>query len=124
MKKFSEFQDEEAIELLADILEPVSTIMSDKKIAEIACNETKLKLVQYLLKNHSKQVLEILAMMNGEKVEEFKCNFFTLPVMLLDVLNDEVFVNFFSSQVAEMQKNASGSAMESTEETEATLKVS
>lgn len=124
MKKLSEYHGEEAIELLGEILEPVSTIMADKQISEMVGKDSKLKVVQYLLKYHSKQVIEILATLDGKTVDEFDCNLFTLPMMVLNVLNDEVLVNFFSSQLAEIGKSASGSAMENTEETEAMLKAS
>lgn len=120
MKKLSEYQNEEAIDLLADILDPVAMILGDKKVQTlIKSNVPKLKIVQHLLKNHSKEVVKVLARLEGKKVSEYKCNILTLPKVMLEIMDDEELVNFFQSQVQSSDVSASTSATANIKETEA-----
>lgn len=101
--KISEYKNEDAIELLADLIEPTANILSDEKIQE-AFNGgvSKLKIAKMCLKEHKKDVLEILATLNGQSVEEYTCNPVSILVDLLAILNDEELVSFFVEQQAIM----------------------
>lgn len=97
--KLSEYKDGEALDLLAELIDPVSTIASDKRIAELVkAKAGKLKVVQYAIKNHKEQILQILAAIDGVPVEEYHCNVLTLPLKVLEILNDEDLMDFFTSQ--------------------------
>ena len=72
--KLSEYRNEAAIELLADILEPATKILADEKIKELI-NGPRISLIKYVLKNHKSEIIEILAIMDGVPVEEYECNF-------------------------------------------------
>lgn len=116
--KLSDYQNEEALEVLADIIEPATMIIADKEVQKIyKSGQPKLKLVTYMLKHHSSEVLDIMAGLDGVPREEYKCNILTLPVKLLEIMNDEQLLGFFSSQ-ASMGQTSSGNATESTEEVE------
>ena len=84
--KLSEYQGEAALDLLADLIEPAGEIMSDKEIGEIL-KENRFKAIGQTIKNHKKAVMQILSTMDGVPVEEYKCNVFTLPVKILELLN-------------------------------------
>ena len=118
MRKLSDYQGEEAIELLGEILEPTSVVLSDPKVAEMYKNVSAIKLVSYILKNHPKEILEILARLEGEEAETYKCNVFSLPAKVLEILNDKDLTSFFASQTAEMLQSASGAVTANTEEEE------
>lgn len=118
MRKLSDYQGEEAIELLGDILEPTTVILADEKVAEMYKKAPALSIASYILKNHSKEIKEILARLEGEEPETYKCNVFTLPAKVLQILNDEDLKSFFESQTAEMLKSASGAVTANTEEEE------
>lgn len=119
MKKLSEYQNEEAIDLLADILDPVAMVLADKEVSKIMkSGAPKLKVVQYLLKHHQKEVIEVLARLEGQDVSEYKCNVLTLPRVLLEIMNDEELNAFFQSQVQSLDENASTSVTANTEEAE------
>lgn len=124
--KLSEFKDEEALDLLADIIEPVGTILEDKEIAKIYEEnksdgfgiKAKLKLVSVMIRNHKPEVIEILAKLNKQDASEFHCNVLTLPKELLSLINDPLMIDFFVSQVQSEGEISSAPATEITEETE------
>lgn len=116
MKKISEYKNEESLELLADIIEPAAAILSDKKIAGLMRSGEKLKAVSAAIKAHKNEVIEILARLNETPVDEYECNIFSLPAALLEILNDEGLLDFFTASVQGNTKVSGGSATENTEE--------
>lgn len=119
MKKLSEYKNEEAIELLADIMEPVSEILADDEVKNTyRSGANKIALVKVILKHHSKQVVDILAILDGIPREEYKCNVVTLPIKLIEIFNDEELTSFFESQSQILGEELSGSVTENTEATE------
>lgn len=118
--KLSEYKNEEALELLADIMDPLSDIMTDENFKKLLSEEktTKMGMIQYLLRNQSKPIIAILARMENTPVEEFQVNILSLTTKLLDVFNDKELVDFFKSQGQMVAGEPSGSATENTEETE------
>lgn len=109
--KISDFKNEEALDILADIIEPAAEIFKDKDLVEmITSGSVKMELVKHIIKNHKKSIIEIMAVLEGIPVDEYQCNVFTLPIKLLEILNDEELVKFFTSQG--QMKSSSGSAME------------
>lgn len=114
MKKLLEYENEDALELLADILDPAVEIFTDKEISK-AWNKSRVKAVSIAIKKHKKSVIEILARLEGVPVNEYKCNIFTLPTTILSILNDKELLNFFKSQGQMMDMISSGSVTENTE---------
>ena len=114
--KISEFKDEAALDLLADILEPVSEIIADPEVKAAFEGNKKIKAVSVMIKNHKPETLTILARLAGKPVDEFECNVFTLPLKILEILNDKTLIDFFSSQAQMTVNISSGSVTENTEE--------
>ena len=115
MRKFKDYKDEEAIDLLADIIEPAYNIMSDETVRKAFKSEKKLiSLAKTICTNHKKEVFEILAAMDGKKVEDYHCTFFTLPFRVLEILNNQELLDFFSSAAGMTASESSISAMENT----------
>lgn len=115
--KLSEYENEDAIDLLADLLEPTATIFSDKELASAVrskCN--RITAVKIALKNNKKSVIEILARLDNIPVEEYSCNVGTILYKLLEIINDEVLNDFFTSQSQKMEEASSGNATANTKE--------
>ena len=112
--KLSEYQGEAALDILADLIEPAGEIMTDKEIGEVF-KKNRFRAIGLAIKNHKKAVMQILATMDGVPVDEYKCNVFTLPVKVLELLNDPELVQLFTSQGQTGDANSSGSASENTE---------
>ena len=113
--KLSEYQGEAALDILADLIEPAGEIMSDKEIGEVF-KKNRFKAIGMAIKNHKKAVMHIMAIMDGVPVDEYKCNVFTLPVKILELLNTPELAQLFPSQGQTGDANSSGSASENTEE--------
>ena len=113
--KLSEYRGEAALDILADLIEPAGEIMSDKKIGEVF-KENRFKAIGLAIKNHKKAVMQIMATMDGVPVEEYKCNVFTLPAKILQLLNDPELVQLFTSQGQTGDAKSSGSVAVNTVE--------
>ena len=113
--KLSEYQGEAALDILADLIEPVGEIMTDKEIGEVF-KKNRFKAIGLAIKNHKNAVMQIMATIDGVPVEEYKCNVFTLPVKILELLNDPDIVQLFTYQGQTGGANSSGSASENIEE--------
>ena len=113
--KLSEYQGEAALDILADLIEPAGEIMSDKEIGEVF-KKNRFKAIGLAIRNHKKAVIQIMATMDGVPVDEYKCNVFTLPVKILELLNDSELIRLFTYQGQTGDANSSGSASENIEE--------
>lgn len=115
--KLSEYKGEKALDILADIIEPAASIMVDKEIVNLARSGQKIKVIKPLLKNHKREIIEIMAALEGEPPEEYaeKINVFTLPKKLREMVNDPDLMSLFTLQGQKTDETSSGSAMESIE---------
>lgn len=97
--KLSEIKGEAALDVLADLIEPAANILADEEIQKsVKSGEPKLLLVKKLLKSHKKEVIEILAILDGEEPETYKVSLLTLPAKLLEIINDPEIGSLFTSQ--------------------------
>lgn len=123
MRKLSDYKGEEAIDLLADIIEPMALILADKSIRAMVENKDEkvpiIKLVKPLLKSHKKELIEILARVAEMPVEEYEktISVFTLPIQVMDLINDPMVQSLFTSQsqTAVTSLTSFGSVTENTE---------
>lgn len=101
--KLSDFKGEKAIEVFADLLEPVSEIVKDSEIRNMFEKEnvSHIEVIKKLLKGHSKEVIKILAILEDKNPEEYEVNLVTLPKILLEILNDKDFMSLFTWQSPE-----------------------
>ena len=119
MRKLSEYKDEEALDLLADILEPAIKIFADPDFARAMMADKRMTAIKVAVKSHKHEVMEILAAMDGVPVNEYHCNVLTLPMRLLDIMNDEGLKAVFTSQVQEKKEStSSGPVTENTGDAE------
>lgn len=98
--KLSDFKGEEALELLADIIEPMFEILGDDKFKDMVRSGTcdQMQMIKYLLKTHKKPILTILALMDKEDPETYEPNVLTIPLKLLELGNDPDIIKLFTSQ--------------------------
>ena len=125
MRKLSEIKDDEAMDVLADIIDPAINLIGDEAF-KIAIKGDKSKNIQpnrleaakIALKNHKKEIVTILALLDGTPVEEFHYNMITLPKMAIDLFNDKELIDFFHYQGETDSEQPSGSATESTKDSQ------
>lgn len=99
MKKLSEYKDEAALDLLADLLEPFTALFGDADFRREYTNNNLMKAVVFALKRHKPEIMQILARMDDKPVEEYHCTMATLPLRLIELINDKELQAVFMSQV-------------------------
>lgn len=117
-KKLSDYRDEEALILLADILEPALIIMQDEEFRDNARKRNEARAIKCAIKNHPKEVMEILAIYNGVEVKDFHCTIADVPKMVKEIIEDKALIEFFTSQGQTVDEAVSGSASENIDEQE------
>ena len=116
MKKLSDYTGDEAIELWADLLEPLSRILGDKEIANtIRSKKPKMIIAKAILKYHKADAEQILLRIDPEPL-----NGINVIVRLLSILSDigqnEDIKGFFAlAEQAKTENESFGSVTESTE---------
>ncbi len=111
----STLKNEKAIEALADMMDPIIEIFSDQELKNIYAKGDRVGSIKYALKNHSRSVLTILAIMDGVDVDEYECNMMTLPAKIINLLNDPDIATLFQLQDQKEEPIYSGPAMGSTQ---------
>ncbi len=114
MRKLSEIRGEDALDVLAELLEPASEIFTDDDFVTNIRNGNKLQAAVVVLHAHKKAVLRVLATLEGVPIEEYKPTVVEIPKLILEVLNDPDIVSVFT--FAE-PKRPSGSATANTKGT-------
>jgi len=111
-----EQMNDKSLEILADIWDPYFSLMKDKKFLNLYTSNLQ-EAIKYACKNHQKEVIEIAAVLEGKKVEEYVVNPFKLPIVLLTAIGTYSKINkdLFISQDQSKEIASSGPATESIE---------
>ena len=115
------FTGEAKLDVCAEIAEPFFEIMADPEIQKLQkAGESMVKYVKPAMKNHRKQVIEILARLQTEEgisPDEYveKVGILTIPTEFLQLLSSPEMIGLFNSQGQNTDETSSGSAMEITE---------
>lgn len=120
MRKLQDIKGPEALDVLAEILDPAIELMKKPEILEAIDKDglEDLTTIKLLVKNGKEEVLQILAILDGRPYEEFieSFNVLTLPVMLYETFSDEALQAVFTSQIQSKAVKSSGFATENTED--------
>jgi len=112
--KLYEFKDEKAIEVVAALMEPIANIASNPENKKAKENGgTKVHFAAALLRNNSRDVMDMLAILNDQDPAEYHCTAASLISDVINVLNDPELFELFGLQ--RQTPASSGSASESTE---------
>ena len=86
-------------------------IFSDQELAEAyRSNVSRFEFAKMILKNHPQAVSDVFMILDGEEPSVL-----TLPVKLIQLMNDPEFVRFFASQGQSSEGESFGSATEDTQ---------
>lgn len=122
MRKLQDVKGEEALDVLADVLEYAVKLVQNDTIREILNKKgfRDVEAIKVLIKEGKHEIIQIMAAIDGKPYNEFlnSLDLLTLPVMLYETFNDEALQAVFTSQVQTMGVNSSGLATENIEESE------
>lgn len=119
MKKLSDYKGDEAIVLWGDLLEPLSAIFSDKKIAKVVnSGKSKIEIAKVILKNHPSEAEDILLRIDDTPIDGLNI-ILRLVALLADIGQNEEIKSFFGyAEQAKEGLTPSGFPTENTEEEE------
>ena len=115
MRKLSEIKGEDALDVLAEIIEPVSEIANDQVFIAYIRSGKKVPAIRLAIRDHKKAILTIMANLEGEDPKTYSPSLIKLPMLLLELLNDPELALLFQQ---EQTVTTSGSATGNTVETE------
>ena len=97
MTNISDFKNGDAIDLIADIIEPITNIMQDENIKKKFMSEDKrVYAIKQALKSHKSDILEILARLDGVEVKDLNYTPISLVTKCVQILSDKELTDFFS----------------------------
>ena len=108
-------QNEEALDLFADLMEPVAEILADPDVRVLFGNgKLNAKAIKPAIKNHKSAIIEILARLHGQEPDEYKVNVFMIPIELTNLMNRPEVQDFLASLGQNEDEDGSGSPTENT----------
>lgn len=116
MRSLSDYQGEEAIELWADLLEPMTEILGDPEIAKsVKSGKAKLLIAKDILALHKKEAEEIMLRIDPEPIDGLNI-IIRLAALIADIgRSNEARAFFGYAAQAKTDSESSGSPMENTE---------
>lgn len=117
IKNLADVKGDAALDLVADLIDPVTEIMSDPVVAAAYRGTekepgSKAKAIKVAIKTHKKAVTTILALMDEEDPKTYEPSAMVIPVRLLQILNDPDMNSLFTSADQSSEENTSGSVSE------------
>lgn len=109
--KLSNIKGERAIEVIADIVEPVISIAGDKEALELfrgpQTAETLSKNIPALLRSHKREVIAIFAAIEGVPADEYAAETDVIKLLksLTELVTDEVFLELFTSAQPDVKQS-------------------
>lgn len=108
MKRLSDYKGDEAIELWADLIDPLVVILSDKKIAKtVQSGKPKIQIAKEVLKEHKSEAIEILLRIDPEPINGL--NIILRLVNLLSEIGENEEVKCFFGFAEQVKKDAASS---------------
>ena len=110
--RLSDFKDEKAIEVVADLIDPISVIAQEVKKTK-KDDMSVAQIVAIALKNCKKEAMQMFAVLNDIPVEEYHCTGVTILSDMIQMFSDPQLMQLFGLQ-SKIQ-TSSGSVSENTE---------
>lgn len=84
MKKLSDYKNEEAIELWADLIDPITSIINDAEFVKVVkSGASRLEIAKAILKTHSTEAKDIL-----ERIDDTPIDGMNIVIRLVALLAD------------------------------------
>lgn len=119
MKRLSDYTGNEAIDLWADLITPLSAILSDEGVkVAITSGKSQLIIAQEILKSHSKEAVDILMRIDDTPINGL--NIILRVISLIEEIeeNKDIASFFGFAEQTETQNVSFGLLTVSTEESE------
>lgn len=97
MKALLEKKNEEAFELIADLIVPVQEIALNKDVKEAREKDgaTRLDVLRAVMKSCKSELIDIFALMDGEDHETYEITAMDMMKKLMDLIDNDEIMSFF-----------------------------
>lgn len=120
MRKLSQIKGEDAVDVMAALLSPASTITSDEKVKDMMRREktTMAEVAAYVAKKHRDAIIDILHIIDGTTRKEYLAKTTALSLLqdIMYVFDEPELQSLFTGQSQNEADDNSGSVTENTEE--------
>ena len=113
--KLCEIKGEKALEVIANLIDPISDMLKDPELRPIVQSGNRSDIIKHILLNHKRNVITILALINGENPDTYEPTLLSLPIMLMDLFDDPDVMRLFGLQAQSKESASSGPATENIE---------
>ena len=96
MKRLSDFKGEDGVKVIARLFVPIGKIAQDKSLEKKA-DGTVLEFASALLESHSKEVLEMFAILNETDTADFQTDGAKVLFDTMTMLSDPSLMQLFGS---------------------------
>ena len=109
MKKLSDFKDEKAIVVVAQLLEPIMTIVTTPENGKFKDEQNGFKMFSGFLSNSPKAMMQIFAILSEQAAETYHCDGVEVTKNLMTLVSDSRQTELFTSQGQTGDAKSSGS---------------
>lgn len=103
MKKLADYKDDAAIELWADLLEPMSSILSDKNIlSALESGKPIISIAAEILKKHAAEAKNIMLRIDNTPLNGLNI-IFRLKDVITEIKDGDTAADFFDSAAAKTE---------------------
>lgn len=97
MNALKELKNEQALDVLGDLLEPIQRIVNNEEVKKTheAEGSTYFDHIKAMIKNCQKEVIAIIATIDGVPVEEADYSAMMIFKKLIELFSDDDFKSFF-----------------------------
>lgn len=115
--KIDNLYREDAIDLLADVLESATAIMQDEEFAKLAkSGATYMELALHALRKHKKETIDLVCVINGEDKETWNFTVWDVVNTFGEIMDNPNLSKVFGFQGQNVEQDSSGSVTETTQE--------
>ena len=110
MKGLCDYKGEDAIELWADLLEPINTILGDKDVEKsLKSGKSKMQIAGAILKNHRAEAEEILLRIDPTPLDGLNIVIRLVALIVELGKNEDIKAFFGFAEQAQTESESSGS---------------
>lgn len=114
MKKLSDFKDEKAMSVVADLMEPIMDIVGNENNKNAAKSKDGIAMFKGFFKNSPRSMMDIFAVLSEIDPAEYHCDGVEVLQNIMQLASDEKMISLFTSQSQMGDATSSGDASENT----------
>ena len=114
MRALTEIKGDAALDMIADLIDPITEITSDEDVKNAYRDGNKAQAIKVSIKNHKQAVKSILAVLEEKDADEYQPSIADMIYGIQKILLDETLKSLFTLPNQNQEEDTFGSVSEST----------